>query len=106
LCESQALGIKLMPKVLNIKVVGQDYPLTNASRIDRKTMFGNRFIIGRDGTRDEVCDKFNEWVRRPSQRNLRNVARKWLKGRDLLCWCMPERCHGDTWLVIAAEEIE
>jgi hypothetical protein len=28
-------------------------------------------------------------------------ARKELKGRNLVCFCHPLLCHGDTWLAIA-----
>ena len=42
-------------KVLNLRKRPQ---AINAVRIDRQTKWGNPFIIGVDGTRDEVCDKY------------------------------------------------
>lgn len=71
----------------------------DAKWIDRRNGFGNPFRIGVEGTRDEVCDKFEAFVaRRP---DLVARAKKELKGRDLKCHCKPARCHGDTWLRIA-----
>lgn len=54
-----------------------------------------------DASRDAVCDKFDAWVMKPEQAALREQARRELRGRDLVCFCKPKRCHGDTWLRIA-----
>jgi hypothetical protein len=27
-----------------------------------------------------------------------------LKGKDLICWCAPERCHADVLLELAARD--
>ena len=50
------------------------------------------FEIPRDGDRDEVCEKFErlllerpDWLARIPE----------LRGKVLVCWCHPERCHGD-----------
>lgn len=66
--------------------------------VDRSTPYGNPFVIGRDGTRDEVCDKFDEWL--PKQKKLIAQAKRELRGRNLLCHCVPRRCHGITWLKV------
>ena len=71
-------------------------------RIDRTTKWGNPFRSGRDGDRDEVCDKFEEWIQ--TQPELLAVLGE-LKGKCLGCWCVPLRCHGDT-LAKLAEELE
>lgn len=63
-------------------------------RIDRKTKFGNPFEIGKDGTRQEVVEKFAEWIQ--GQPELIQQAREELKGKVLGCWCYPELCHGDV----------
>ena len=31
------------------------------------SIFGNPFRIGEDGTRSEVCDKYEEWVNNPEE---------------------------------------
>ena len=59
--------------------------------------FGNPFRIGKDGTRDEVVEKFRVWFLRrvsvdPSYRK-RVLA---LRGKKLGCFCKPQACHGDV----------
>jgi hypothetical protein len=62
-------------------------------RIDRTSKWGNRFRIGPDGDRDEVCDKHEAWLL--TQIDLLRALEE-LLGLDLGCWCAPQRCHGDT----------
>lgn len=67
--------------------------------IDRKTIFGNPFVIGKDGTRDEVINMFREWV--VTQPELIKEIKK-LKGKVLGCHCRPDKkCHGDVIAEIA-----
>ena len=71
-------------------------------KIDRSNPLGNPFKIGIDGTRDEVCDKYRDWL--PSayhtdarvRRAIDNIAHHVSAGRsvNLQCWCHPKRCHG------------
>jgi hypothetical protein len=59
---------------------------------------GIPFVIGRDGTRDEVIAKYRAWiVRQPA---LMAVLGE-LKGKDLVCWCAPERCHAEVLIDLA-----
>jgi hypothetical protein len=64
-----------------------------AVRIDRSSKYGNPFILGQDGNRDDVCDKFEKHYL-PHKPSILGDAQK-LKGRVLVCHCYPERCHGD-----------
>ncbi len=60
--------------------------------IGRPSKWGNPFTIGKDGTRDEVLEKYATWfLARP---DLIEQARKELKGKVLGCWCAPKTCHG------------
>lgn len=66
-------------------------------RIDRTTRWGNPFIMGRDGDRDAVCDKYKRWLWdeiRGARISLADLAG--LKDKKLGCHCAPQRCHGDT----------
>lgn len=64
-----------------------------AVRIDRSSKYGNPFILGQDGDRDEVCDWFeNNYL--PLKRSIKEDLSK-LKGKVLICHCHPQRCHGD-----------
>ncbi len=47
------------PRVLNKHTHGIP---EGAVYIGRGSPWGNRFVIGRDGTRDEVCDKYEAWL--------------------------------------------
>lgn len=66
--------------------------------IGRPSMWSNHFIIGKDGTREEVVAKYKEWLlKQPAL--LKRVHE--LKGKTLGCWCAPEACHGDVLKEIA-----
>ncbi|MBK9181438.1 MAG: DUF4326 domain-containing protein [Acidimicrobiales bacterium] len=64
-----------------------------AARIDRRTEFGNPFLLPGDGDRRTVCDAFEThyWSHKPSLHA--KIAD--LRGKALGCWCAPARCHGD-----------
>lgn len=73
-------------------------------RVDRASRWGNPYVIGRDGGRDEVCDQHEVWLRGELERSpdlQREIAR--LAGKDLGCWCAPLRCHAETLSVLASE---
>ena len=57
--------------------------------IGRGTPWGNPFVIGKHGTRDDVCDRFE-------QEALPTLDLTPLIGKDLVCHCAPLRCHGDA----------
>jgi hypothetical protein len=61
--------------------------------IGRGTPYGNPFVIGKDGSRSEVIQKYREWIL--EQPELIEKIRKELKGKTLGCWCKPKDCHGD-----------
>lgn len=72
-------------------------------RIDRKTKWGNPFVIGRDGTRLQVIDKYKTKLWRDIKTGRVDLTElAGLHGKRLGCWCAPAACHGDV-LVAAAE---
>lgn len=72
-------------------------------RIDRASKWGNPFHIGDDGTREEVIQKYREWV--TNQPHLMKEMRH-LQGKRLGCWCSPNSCHGDVLVELADGIIE
>ena len=66
--------------------------------IGRPSKWGNPFKIGRDGTREEVLEKYRKYLLSNKQL-LRDVFV--LKGKTLGCWCKPKGCHGDILAEIA-----
>ncbi len=74
--------------------------------VDRnRSMFGNRFIIGKHGDRAEVVAKHKAWVNAPEQADFRNLIRKELRGKNLVCWCVPRQCHATELMRIANHRI-
>lgn len=65
--------------------------------IMRGSDFGNPFIIGVDGDRNTVVDKYRAWLWEliKSDKDFANLVRN-LNGRDLCCCCAPKPCHGDV----------
>lgn len=81
------------PIVLNRKKSGLP---EKSVYIGRPSLFGNPFIEGIDGTRDEVINQFEQYIL--SKPHLIEFGRKHYKGRNLVCWCKPKPCHGDILL--------
>lgn len=77
-----------MPRVLNkykdIRTPGSIY-------VGRGSPWGNPFSIGRDGNRDTVIEKFRTEI-------LPELDVADLRGRDLVCFCAPKKCHADLLL--------
>src|SRR6266481_9483062 len=82
------------PRVLNARRDGFPSGAIYVGR-GRGSKLGNPFMIGKHGTRDEVCVMNEEWF--VNQSDLLVLVRQ-LRGRDLVCWCAPERCHADLYL--------
>ena len=62
--------------------------------IGRPSKWGNPFVIGKDGTRKEVIQKYREWLFQHPE--FIEAARRALAGKDLVCYCAPKACHGDV----------
>lgn len=75
-----------MPKVLNKKY---DSIPKDAVYCGRPSTYGNPFVIGKDGDRNEVCDQFEKQI-------LPHLDVTALRGKDLICFCKPLRCHCDA----------
>lgn len=67
-------------------------------RIDRRTKWGNPFVIGRDGNRKQVIDKYAKWIASSREAGpLRAAIRRGeLFDKKLACHCYPLPCHGDV----------
>jgi hypothetical protein len=82
-----------MVNVINLKNC-KDWGKPGDIKIDRTTKWGNPYIIGKDGNRNDVCDKYLIYI----SRQLKNgdISLKELQNAKRLgCWCKPLRCHGD-----------
>jgi hypothetical protein len=61
--------------------------------IGRPSIWGNPFVIGKDGSRKEVVEKYRDWIM-DQPHLLANIDT--LKGKRLGCFCKPAACHGDV----------
>ena len=75
----------MMPAVFNKRYA---HP-RGAVYCGRGSPYGNPFVLGLDGDRDAVCDRFEHEV-------LPTLDVSGLRGKDLLCFCKPARCHCDA----------
>jgi hypothetical protein len=88
------------PRVWNIKAFPAQYRQEANVYIGRGGPWGNPYIIGVHGNRDEVIDKHAEWLEHcmTNEPELINRMKRDLAGRHLICHCAPLRCHGDILL--------
>ena len=84
----------MKPSVVNIKNNPSDLDYVY---IGRPSKWGNPFVIGRDGNRDEVVRKYLDYIL--ESKNLLGDLHE-LKGKNLGCYCAPELCHGDVLIVL------
>lgn len=75
-----------MPIVINKKVSGIP---TGAVYCGRGSPYGNPFRMKNESERDLVCDLFEEKI-------LPSLDVTALRGKDLVCYCAPKRCHCDS----------
>jgi len=60
--------------------------------IGRGTIWGNPYIIGKDGNRKEVIDKYRIYAS-TNKEIIESLSI--LQNKVLGCWCKPKACHGD-----------
>ena len=70
--------------------------------IGRPGKWGNPFVIGKDGDREEVISKYEAYVM--SRPDL-IAALPELVGKVLGCWCRPHACHGDILAKMIEDEL-
>ena len=86
-------------KVLNYKRAGLPSGAVYIGRAMSRyrlpqSKWANPFKVYLDGSRAEVILKYREWLLdSPLVDDLMELA-----GKDLVCWCAPEPCHGDVLL--------
>lgn len=65
-----------------------------------QSKWANPFIIGKDGTREQVVEKYRAYVLgRPDL--LASLGE--IRGEVMGCWCVPSRCHGHVLLELLEE---
>ncbi len=85
--------LRYSPRVLN---KSRDGLPANAVYVGRGSPWGNPFRMSAKMNRDDVCERFEEEV-------LPSLDVSALRGKDLVCFCAPLRCHADSLLRKANE---
>ena len=78
--------------------------LPGQAYVGRPGALGNPFVVGRDGSREEVIGKYRRWLwerlQEPGslqERELRRLLEQAREGElELLCWCHPLPCHAEV----------
>lgn len=76
------------------KVVNK-YKESYDTYIGRGSKWGNPFVIGTDGNREQVISKYRHWITQGNGKHLLNDLHE-LQGKTLGCFCKPQACHGDV----------
>ena len=78
------------------KLGSKDADKSKVTPIDRRSIFGNPFLLGRY-SREESILQYSVWFYRQLEYRPEFVkAVKKLRGKALGCWCTPLPCHGDV----------
>src|SRR5690554_2738296 len=83
-------------------VINKHYSNRYDVYIGRGSKWGNPFIIGKHGSREEVIELYRQYVL--GNPELRNSIPE-LKGKVLGCFCKPAPCHGDILAKLANGEL-
>jgi len=83
-------------------VINKHYSNRYDVYIGRGSKWGNPFIIGKHGNREEVIELYRQYVL--GNPELRNSIPE-LKGKVLGCFCKPAPCHGDILAKLANGEL-
>lgn len=61
------------------------------------SVWGNPFIVGRDGDLENVLQKYEAYIRKRLLEEP-SLFQQFLdlRGKTLGCWCKPGPCHGDV----------
>lgn len=70
----------------------------DAVYVGRPSVWGNPWSIGKDGTREQVVQKYRDMV---LSTGWSGSIKQDLRGKHLVCWCAPLACHADVLLEIA-----
>ena len=94
------LGVSARPIIIVNKHHGK-----SGEYIGRGSPLGNPFVIGKDGSREQVIAKYRVWINEQIMRKnpvvldeLNRLGNKAIdeKGLALQCFCYPKPCHGEV----------
>ena len=71
--------------------------------IGRGSIFGNPYEIGKDGTREEVIERYRIWFGHLLKSSWFRDTLDSMRGAVLGCYCKPKKCHGTVILKYFAD---
>jgi hypothetical protein len=88
----------------NIIIQNKNNYTKNGIYIGRPSIFGNPFIINKHGSRDDVIKKYENYFNNKIENDLNfqnEIVNLFLELKNtkqltLICWCYPQRCHGEV----------
>jgi len=111
--DQRPLEEKPMPKVVNLTGMGRRPNEVGPNEVYigrhtqtgwRKSKWGNPFRLPRNASREQRAETVAMYRRWLLGQSALMGALSELHGKDLLCWCAPEACHGDVLLALANAE--
>jgi hypothetical protein len=81
----------------NVYIGRKKVVFINGKRFPPKnSIWANPYKIDEEHSRDDVIKLYKKYIKRKIKKeNLFDELMK-LKGKNLGCWCQPEKCHGDV----------
>ena len=69
--------------------------------IGRPSKWSNPYRVGRDGTRQQVIERYRTYLYESGL--IADIGE--LRGKTLGCWCKPKACHGDVLAELANDDL-
>jgi len=109
---AHVLSCRLEPAAIYIYVgrsTSYGYASTKISNLLDFSVLGNPFQMDEDGSRTEVCEKYDVWLNKKVREKgsvmraeFSRLWKLWRKADEddidviLVCWCAPKRCHASS----------
>lgn len=92
-----------MPRVLNKRT---DVIPAGAVYVGRPSKWGNPFVVGslyknKKIAQESAVSLFQDWLLYSDEGRKLLAQIGELKGKDLVCWCVPKPCHAEILLELA-----
>jgi len=103
LCSWKFLLLLMIGVIVKVVRVVNNVAPEGSVAIGRGTVWGNPFIVGADGEREVVVAKFYHYAKWRLEREP-----DWLeplRGKDLACYCSPNKCHGDAIIALLSQPV-
>jgi hypothetical protein len=65
---------------------------------EKSSIWANPFKINKTTNRKQVIQKYDKYIRKKIKDEHLQDKLEELRGKNLGCWCHPEKCHGDVLL--------